>query len=159
MTPNNTTVKDLPSERIYTLATELAHDGAPRGLHPEDEADWVSSHYEKYLAQAIVEYLDEKVYAQNNDWEDRFDGTFVREVETGYHTSQKQIVGDVNYVKQFIETLLTQTKQDTVKEVIEKITDVVAYKKKGPVYAEAAIEIINQLRSEYGIKDEISKKA
>jgi hypothetical protein len=41
-----------------------------------------------------------------------------------------------------------------VKEVIGKITDVVAYEKKGPVYAEAVIEIINLLRSEYGIKDE-----
>jgi hypothetical protein len=57
-------------------------------------------------------------------------------------------------IRYFIQTLLNQTKQDTVKEVIGKITDVVAYEKKGPVYAEAVIEIINLLRSEYGIKDE-----
>ena len=83
----------------------------------------------------------------NNEWEEE-KMLELRKLLEEFHIN---IYTDGVHIFRFARNLLAQTRQDTVKEVIGKITDVVAYKKKGPVYAEAVIEIINQLRSEYKI--------
>jgi hypothetical protein len=102
---------------------------------------------------------------QNNDWE----GQFMKQCtmfETGcsFTPEVRVLVKNYQIIIDFIQTLLDQTKQDTVKEVIEMVREerIQAHIANNRCDHNALFHVENkldQLRSEYGIKDEISKKA
>lgn len=89
----------------------------------------------------------------NNEWEKEFNDFYY---ESGKYKGRP--LGEQEYVK-FISTLLAQTRQDTVREVIEKIH---TQRPKGEPYyhqsyndgkMDVCDDLLFELRSEYDIKD------
>lgn len=95
-----------------------------------------------------------------NEWENEYMELFdniskvLVTIETDIGSNEQKYAGDE--VRKFITILLAQTRQDTVREVIEKLPTVGDFfigesDARAEEYRE---HVINQLREDYNIKDE-----